>query len=124
MTMRLLRHALDVRIGVAEAFAALYANAPHALWLDDHGDRGVGKSYLATGTPVPCTVASWAEDLRSAHTPSVDMEGLPLGIFFVLPYALASETLGLPELSNQDSVSPWALEVDRVVCFDHDTAEV
>ena len=52
------------------------------------------------------------------------MEGLPLGIFFVLPYALASETLGLPELSNQDSVSPWALEVDRVVCFDHDTAEV
>lgn len=124
MTTRLLRHPLGVHVGVAEAFVALYGDAPHALWLDDHGDRGVGKSYLATGTPVPCSAPSWAEDLRAAHTPSVDVEGLPLGIFFVLPYELASHTLGLPELSNQDSVSPWALAVDRLVCFDHNTAQV
>jgi para-aminobenzoate synthetase component I len=124
MTTKLLRHALDVRLDVAEAFVALYGNASHALWLDDHGDRGVAKSYLASGVPIAFASHSWAEDLRLGHlTQAVECEGLPLGVFFVLPYEVANHTLGLTHPGDKPDVQPLGLQIDRLVCLDHDTGE-
>lgn len=126
MTMKLLRHPVNVSVGVEEAFDGVFHDAPHALWYDDHGDRGAGRSFLAAGTPVELHRDTWRSDLRAAHADAASVEcgGLPLGIFFVLPYELGSDTLGLPSLPGASAAVPRAMAVDRGIEIDHHTGAV
>jgi len=126
MTMRLLRHPVGVSVGVQEVFEAVFRDAQHALWYDDHGDRGVGKSFVASGTPLDFDRDTWRSDLRSAHSTfaSVECDGLPLGVFFVLPYELGSDTLGLPHLPGGVAARPRGMAVERGIEIDHDTGAV
>lgn len=126
MTMKLLRHPVSVSVGVEEAFEGVFHDASHALWYDDHGDRGVGRSFLASGTPVNLSRDTWRSDLRDARgaCASVECEGLPLGIFFVLPYELGADTLGLSSLAGAATALPRAMAVDRGIEFDHHTGAV
>lgn len=125
--MELLRHPLSARTDIADAFVALYGGDPHALWFDDHGERGRGMSYLASGTPVDLGGPSWRESLRGAQrnlatNNSVPVGSLPLGIVMIVPYELGTDTLGL--LPREGTLEPRALRVDRVVAIDHETGEL
>jgi anthranilate/para-aminobenzoate synthase component I len=122
MTMELLKHPLTGNVDVAEAFVALYGDAPHALWWDDHGERGRGVSYIASGTLVPAAGRPWREVLRSAHASlpqlaSGNLGSLPLGVVMVLPYELAQDTLALGETD----ADPIVLVVDRLVASEQRT---
>ena len=126
MTMRLLRHPVSELVSVEDAFECLLKDADYAVWQDSLGDRGVGKSFIAEGVPLSVSADTWRSDLREAHrgvsTPSC--KGVPLGVFFVLPYEIANDTLGLP-LEHKDSpATPRAMRIDRGVEFDHHTGAV
>lgn len=127
MTMELLWHPLSTRIDIADAFIALYGDDPYALWFDDHGERGRGVSYLASGTPIDLGGPSWRNALRSAHaglTPAsaVPVGSLPLGIVVVMPYEVGTDTLGLS--SREGTLEPRAIFVDRLISIDHETSEL
>lgn len=131
MTTELLWHPLGERIDIADAFVALFGDEPHALWFDDHGERGRGVSYLAAGTPIDLGGPSWRESLRTAHTaiserglllPDSPAEGsLPLGIVLMVPYELGAETLALP--LGDGALPPRAMLVERLVAITHATSE-
>lgn len=127
MTMELLWHPLNQRIDIADAFAALYGDDPHAVWFDDHGERGRGFSYLGSGVLIDIGGVSWRESLRSAHRDlapgsSVPVGSPPLGIVLVMPYELGTETLGLP--ARAGTLKPRALRLDRLVAVNHKTGEL
>ena len=127
MTSGLLWHSLPGTHDVSAAFAALYGDAPYALWWDDQGERGRGVSYLASGSPVMVDGPHWRDALRAAHSelPSVDAAALgplPLGLVLVLPYELGADTLGLTLPTDGRQSAPIALMVDRVVAIDHQSA--
>ena len=94
MTTGVLRHTLPFTRDPERAFLSLDSGAPVALWLDEHGDRGRGVSYLAfpedmeLGDPFGDSVRA----LQSAHSlaSNVSAEGAPLGVFLVLPYEAGS----------------------------------
>jgi para-aminobenzoate synthetase component I len=126
MTTELLQHSLAHPIDVSEAFVALHAESPHAMWFDDHGERGRAVSYLAEGRPIARDGASWRDDLRSAHKavrlPSpMDLHGLPLGVVLVASYELSGDTLGIESAGGgHEHLHAWV--VDRVVAIDHHTS--
>lgn len=127
MTMELLWHPLSARTDIADAFVALYGSDPHALWFDDHGERGRGVSYLASGSPLELGGPSWRESLRAAHQDisplnSVPVGALPLGIVVIMPYELGMDTLGLS--GRKGALEPLALRVDRLVAINHDTGDI
>jgi len=129
MTMRLQKHLLSVRTDPETAYLALYGSDNHALWFDDHGERGSGMSYLASGKTLTLRPNYWEADLREAHaTVAVPEEcalsGVPLGIVVVVPYELAAKTLDLPGLEKEAGSIPIAREVTRVVAIDQTTREV
>jgi para-aminobenzoate synthetase component I len=126
MTMRLLRHPVSQVVSVEDAFECLLSSADYALWQDSLGDRGVGKSFIAEGSPLAVSRDTWRTDLREAHRglAASSCEGLPLGVFFVLPYEIASDTLGLPFMPEASQASPRAMRIDRGVEFDHHTGAV
>lgn len=124
--MELLWHPLRARPDIADAFVALYGTDPYALWFDDHGERGRGMSYLASGRPLDMGGASWRESLRVAHgdfaqLSSVPVGSLPLGIVVMVPYELGTDTLGLAE--REGTPQPRALRVDRLIAINHQTGE-
>jgi para-aminobenzoate synthetase component 1 len=126
MTMELLWHPLSARPDIADAFVALYGTDPHALWFDDHGERGRGMSYLASGRPLDMGGPSWRESLRVEHRDlarlsSVPVGSLPLGIVVMVPYELGTDTLGLPEREVTPKLR--ALRVDRLIAINHQTGE-
>ena len=123
MTMRLLRHPVSQVVSVEDAFECLYSGVDYALWQDSVGDRGVGKSFIAEGSPQEVSPDTWRSELREAHGSLLarSCEGLPLGVFFVLPYEIASDTLGLLTLPAASQASPRAMRIDRGVEFDHHT---
>jgi len=126
MTMRLLRHPVSDVVSVEDAFDCLLGSADHALWQDSLGDRGVGKSFIAEGSPLAISRDTWRSDLREAHRgiSTLSCEGVPLGVFFVLPYEIASDTLGLPAMPEASQSSPRAMRIDRGVEFDHRTGAI
>lgn len=124
MTTALLWHSLPGTHDVSEAFVVLYADNPYALWWDDQGERGLGVSYLASGSPVTVGLANWRDALRSAHASVAGVEpsalgSLPLGLVFVLPYELAADTLRLSLPTDGEESAPIAMVVDRLVAIDH-----
>jgi anthranilate synthase component 1 len=129
MTMGLSKHLLSVRSDPETAFLALFGSDTNALWFDDHGERGSGMSYLASGNTLTLRPDYWEADLRAAHALlAVPQEcallGVPLGVVVVAPYELAATTLDLPAVVKGQSTIPVALEVTRVIAIDHTTREV
>ena len=120
MTTGVLRHTLPFTRDPERAFLSLDSGAPVALWLDEHGDRGRGVSYLAfpedmeLGDPFGDSVRA----LQSAHSlaSNVSAEGAPLGVFLVLPYEAGS---AWGRRGAEGGALPKALWVDRVVEIDH-----
>jgi len=120
MTTRVLRHTLPFTRDPERAFFALDSGSRCALWLDEHGDRGRGVSYLAF--PQERELADpFGESLRNlqrGHTLSshLNIDGAPLGMFIVLPYE-AWSTAG--QQNGNSTPRPKALWVDRLVEIDH-----
>jgi anthranilate synthase component 1 len=124
MTTRLLWHSLPGTHDVSAAFVALYGDDPYSLWSDDQGERGLGVSYLASGSPVTVEKSNWRDALRSAHATLAGLESsalgsLPLGLVFVLPYELGADTLSLSLPTGGEESTPIAMMVDRLVAIDH-----
>ena len=130
MTKGLLEHPVPGMFEPDSVFQALCGDADNALWLDDHGDRGSGVSYLATARACDLS-SSWQGQVRSAHQTVVgeaiagDTKVLsyPLGIHVVVPYGFAQETLGVEVAQAQDE-RPQALVVERLVAIDHATGQL
>jgi len=135
MTTELLQHLLPVHSDPDTVFHALFAQHPNALWFDDHGERGMGVSYLAAGEPLPLDASTWQDQLRQAQRAlggaNRGVEGLgrvPVGIVVVVPYELAASTLSvtLPGAPSDDDPQaiPHALVVRQVVAVEHATGAV
>ena len=130
MTKGLLEHPVPGMFEPDSVFQALCGDADNALWLDDHGDRGSGVSYLATARACDLS-SSWQGQVRGAHqtmageASSGDTKVLsyPLGIHVVIPYGFAHETLGVEVAQAQDE-RPQALVVERLVAIDHATGQL
>ena len=125
MTKGVSRHPLRHRATPHEVFRAVCGESADALWLDHHGERGSGVSFIAQGTPVTLTT-DWRAEVRAAWQKlalgsSGDLEGIPLGVHMVLPYELAGETVGV---STQEKAIPRALVVTQLMAISHDTGEV
>jgi len=124
MTTGLLRHPLPFPVDPEHAFARLDDGHSPALWLDDHGDRGSGVTYLAFPTPIEVVDNSGvalAEKLAQHFLPpGVSAEGLPLGVFFVMPYEAGYSFVGL---TAPEVLPTHALWVDQVVAINHATKE-
>lgn len=125
MTKGFLRHPLHHRATPAEAFSALCGERPNALWLDHHGERGSGVSYVALGHPLTLS-KNWRAEVRSAWSDlsvpdSSDLRGVPLGLHLLLPYEVGSQTLGI---EHSGDVIPRALEVNQLLEIHHDSGEV
>ena len=125
MTKGVSRHPLRHRATPHEVFRAVCGESADALWLDHHGERGSGVSFIAQGTPVTLTT-HWRAEVRAAWQKlalgsSGDLEGIPLGVHLVLPYELAGETLGVP---THEEAIPRALVVTQLMAISHDTGEV
>ena len=125
MTKGVSRHPLHHRATPHEVFRAVCGESADALWLDHHGERGSGVSFIAQGTPVTLTT-DWRAEVRRAWQKlalgsSGDLEGIPLGVHLVLPYELAGETLGVP---TREEAIPRALVVTKLMAISHDTGEV
>ena len=125
MTKGVSRHPLRHRATPHEVFRAVCGESADALWLDHHGERGSGVSFIAQGTPVTLTT-HWRAEVRAAWQKlalgsSGDLEGIPLGVHLVLPYELAGETLGVP---THEEAIPRALIVTQLMAISHDTGEV
>lgn len=121
--MRLVWHALPRYIEPDVVFTAVCGEEPQAVWLDEHGERGTGVSYIAPAARLNLDPTSWEDTLREAHRASALPAGIsvghvPLGIMLVVPYELAATTLGL-SLPGDDSQTPVALLLDRVIELDH-----
>jgi para-aminobenzoate synthetase component I len=124
MTTGLLWHSLPGTHDVSAAFVALYGDDPYALWWDNQGERGLGVSYLASGSPVTVEESNWRDALRSAHATLAGLKpsalgSLPLGLVFVLPYELGADTLSLSLPTGGEQSTPIAMVVDRLVAIDH-----
>jgi anthranilate synthase component 1 len=124
MTKGVSRHPLRHHATPADVFDVLCGDSPHALWLDHHGERGTGVSYLALGEPLELT-RDWREEVRAAWKalalPPGDHVSTPLGVHLVLPYEVGSDILGV-EVSG--STIPRALVVTRLLEVAHDSGEI
>ena len=122
MTTGLLRHPLGFPVDVETAFLALDDGQGYALWLDEHGERGSGTSYLAFPSAVPPQrrdSGGWKSPMLPEEAGAGDMLGsVPLGVFFVLPYEAGHEFVGMTSVSALPTHALW---VDRVLAIDHHT---
>lgn len=127
MTKGYVRHPLRAQVAPVDAFLALCGNQPHSLWLDHHGERGSGVTYLAIGVPLELT-GDWRAEVRAAWS-GLSSEGewelgqVPLGIHLVVPYEAGAENLGLlpPEGAL---VVPRAWAVTRLLEINHATSKL
>ncbi len=122
MTTGLLRHPLPFPVDVDQAFLALDDGQEHALWLDDHGERGSGMSYVAFPSSLPpgdITASGWSSAFpESTHPLSTELGSVPLGVFFVLPYELGHAFVGIETASDLPAHTLW---VGRLLAIDHRT---
>jgi len=128
MTKGLLEHPLSGSYDPDTVFSTLCGESSYAIWWDDHGDRGHGVSYIAEGTPLELSLNSeispqWRSQVRAAHRGLLEQfsgaaTSYPLGVHLVVPYELASETLGV-DLPSDPSAPGCAMVVDRLIACDH-----
>ncbi|MGN6221039.1 MAG: anthranilate synthase component I family protein [Microbacterium sp.] len=105
---------LPVWVDPADAFAALFADAPHAYWLDAGPDAATGSSWMGTG--FPDDPAGVRETLIDPHG-SAGFRGGWVGWW---GYDEAAGRAGAPARHDDRADAPqlW-LRVDRVIAFDH-----
>ena len=124
MTKGVSRHPLRHHAPPADVFDVLCGHSPHALWLDHHGERGTGVSYVALGEPLELS-ENWRAEVRATWNalalPPGEPLSTPLGVYLVLPYELGSDILGL-EVSGE--TIPRALLVTRLLEVAHDSGEI
>lgn len=123
------RRSLGLVAGVAEAFDALYRDSNPALWLESNGERGSGRSVLATGHPTVLDTGRELDHLRELWRTSADVlavpPGVPLGLVGWLSYDIAEETLGIPGIrSGSGMSSSKVVSVTRSLEIDQRTLEV
>lgn len=126
------RRRLMVQATPETVFEALFQPLEVALWLESGGERGTGRSYLATGTPLPL-VSGQEWDQIAAHWRTEDNDGSmppqltpPLGLVGWLAYDLARESLGV-EVGGPEAGLPSRsvlVAVDRCLQVDGATGEV
>lgn len=123
MTKGVAKHSLRQHATPSDVFDILCGDQPYALWLDHHGERGTGVSYLALGEPLELST-HWRDEVRASWKSRAVAPGegsIPLGVHLVLPYELGLETLGL-EIEGE--AIPRALVVTRLLEVVHDTGEI
>jgi len=98
----------------AEVFVALFAEAPHAFWLDAGPDAATGSSWMGIGMP---------DDPRRVRATSLAPrgdDGFRGGWVGWWGYDQAAARAGAPFRDDADGVPPqlW-LRADRIIGFDH-----
>ncbi|CAN5271819.1 N/A [soil metagenome] len=124
---RVIRQTLDGWVDPAAAFAALYADAPAAFWLDSGSGSTEGISYLGAAARV-----ATAEDLAGGVLPFLRRElaadsieadaaapGFALGWVGWLGYELRAETMGVAVDRTSRYPDAALMFVDRALAFDH-----
>lgn len=130
MATHVISRALSVSAGVAEAFHALYADSEHVVWLDSAGERGSGRSVLASGELITLTPASELDSLREqVNTRTIPLEdsgeSAPLGFIGLLAYDIAQEILEIRGVaSRRETPTSRGLWVTRSLEFRHSNREV
>jgi anthranilate synthase component 1 len=127
MTKGLFRHPLRAQVAPADAFFAMCGNQPHCLWLDHHGERGSGVTYLAVGSPVELSL-EWRAEVRAASRElslpgGLELGHVPLGIHLVVSYETGAENLGLQAQGGAPLI-PRALVVTRVLEISHSSGDM
>ncbi|MBW9094747.1 anthranilate synthase component I family protein [Microbacterium jejuense] len=96
----------------ADAFVTLFADSPHAFWLDAGPDAAAGLSFMGTGVP---------DDSRRVRATTIDPTsgtGFRGGWVGWWGYDEAAERAGAPARRDADAASLW-LRAERIVAFDH-----
>ena len=125
MTKGVSKHLVHPGATPYDVFQVACEASPYALWLDHHGERGRGVSYLAEAAALTLT-EKWRQELREAWRGHAlpdgeGVDGVPLGVFFVMPYELGVETVGV---SHQGDTVPRALVVTKLLEVAHGSGEV
>ena len=111
---------LAVTATAEQVFHTLYANESVAIWTDSRGDRGSGRSILATGELLTIHGSPW-QQLREvwAGARRACPPGSPLGVMVVLPYDALEYSMGI---SGTDPLEPVrVVEVRRALEVDEET---
>ena len=111
---------LAVTATAEQVFHTLYANESVAIWTDSRGDRGSGRSILATGELLTIHGSPW-QQLREvwAGARRASPPGSPLGVMVVLPYDALQYSMGI---SGTDPLEPVrVVEVRRALEVDENT---
>jgi len=127
MNIGFYRRTLKAGLNVPDIFDAVFGKALSAIWLDDHGERGSGFSYLLDAEPLVLTTA-WRNEVRKAWreialAKDARSENLPFGIFFVVPYETDTENIR-PLDPRRGAPIPIALAIRRLLEINHQTGEV
>ena len=105
----------------ASVFAALFAQEPHAFWLDAGPGAAEGWSWMGTGMPDDPANAT-ATVCSGESGGDADLHGVPFRSGWVgwTGYDDAAARAGAPSSRDADGVPQdlW-LRVDRLVAFDH-----
>jgi hypothetical protein len=125
MTKGVSRHPLRHRATPHEVFRAVCGESADALWLDHHGERGSGVSFIAQGTPVTLTTA-WRAEVRAAwqklarrqfwRSRGNSVGGSP-GVALRARWRDSGR-------SDAEEAIPRALVVTQLMAISHDTGEV
>ncbi|MFD4957444.1 anthranilate synthase component I family protein [Microbacterium sp. NPDC058389] len=98
----------------ADAFATLFADAPHAYWLDAGPGAAAGLSWMGTGVPAD------PADVRATVIEPHGAAGFRGGWVGWWDYDEAAARAGAPARHDDGAVpSQLWLRADRVVAFDH-----
>jgi len=110
---------LPVWVDPADAFATLFADAPHAYWLDAGPEASTGLSWMGTGVPAD------PADVRATVIAPDDAAGFRGGWVGWWGYDEAAARAGAPARHDDPIVSStrW-LRADRIVAFDHAARQV
>jgi len=110
---------LPVWVDPADAFATLFADAPHTYWLDAGPDAAAGFSWMGTGVPAD------PADVRATAIEPEGPAGFHGGWVGWWGYDRAAARAGAPARHDDPIVASqlW-LRADRIVAFDHTARRV
>lgn len=130
MTVGVIRHTLPFPVEAEAAFLALAPHLDPLLWCESRGDRGTGRSVLATGREVSLLSGFELDQLRDEWTAlrsrlTADVPSdCPLGLVGWLAFDVARETLGVGAVTTSPVGAPSTsrfVAVDRCLEIQQDT---
>jgi len=142
--MRVLSHPVRARIDPPAAFAALFADSAHAVWLDSGSHATSGMSVMGDGSRwLTSSVHEGTVTIASPHDSSTAagsvfdvlradlaahrvaaVSGFPLGWVGWLGYELRAITMGVESVGRSRYPDAALAFIDRAVAFDHASGEV